>query len=181
MRFQGIYRVLLLWVCGFLVSCLNDVDFDQVNDFEMEPVVENSLVYLEYPVPVVMDSIPLGLTISDTTGIELFSNSFTVDNLKKAVLYFETLSTVGQPLSLEIQLMDDNFVVLQEVAMSLPPSDGQTEQVSAEELIYTEENVEQLTYVTHVAFSVDIPYISNRNENAYVKLKSKGTFYLHIE
>lgn len=180
MRFRAIHIVfLLLSVCGTMVSCLKDVDFDQVNEFEMSPVVESSLVYSEIPVPVV-DNIPFSLVLSDTTRIELFSGSFSVDNLEKAELYFETLSTVSQPLSVEIQLLDDYYTVLEELSMSLPPSNG-SEESSGAELIYTEENIEMLTNVTQIIFYITIPYLENSNEEAYVKLKSKGTFYLHIE
>ncbi|MGS2763935.1 hypothetical protein [Sinomicrobium sp. M5D2P9] len=181
-RSRIIYIVfLLLTVCSTMVSCLKDVDFDQVNQFEMSPVVENSLVYSELPVPVV-DSIPFPypLVLSDTTRIELFSSSFSVDNLDKAELYFETLSTVSQPLSVEIQLLDDHYTVIEELSMSLLSSDGE-EESSGVELIYTEENMEKLTNVTQIIFYITIPYFGNRNEGAYVKLKSKGTFYLHIE
>ena len=180
MRFRTLYSALLLLsVCCITVSCLKDVDFDQVNEFEMNPVVESSLVHSELPVPVV-DSIPFSLVLSDTTRIELFSDSFSVDNLEKAELYFETLSTVSQSLSVDIQLLDDYYIVLDELSMSLPPSNGE-EESSVAELIYTEENIDKLTNVTQIIFYITIPYLENGNEEAYVKLKSKGTFYLHIE
>ncbi|UGU17114.1 hypothetical protein LS482_04400 [Sinomicrobium kalidii] len=179
-RFPCIRILYLLFPACMLMSCVKDVDFDQVNEFEMSPVVESSLVYSTLPVPV-WDSIPFTLTVSDTARIELFSNSFSVDNLQRAELYFETLSTVSQSLSVEMHLLDDNYTVLDELSFSLPAaSEGEEEQASAE-LVYDEDRVNMLTDVTRVIFYVTIPDFGNRNEEAYVKLRSRGTFYLYIE
>lgn len=179
-RFPYIWFLWTIFAICVLVSCVKDVDFDQVNDFEMNPVVESSLVYSTFPVPV-WDSIPYTLTISDTTRIELFSNSFSVDNLGRAELYFETLSTASQSLSVKIHLLDDNYTVLDELLFSLSASSGEEEEVASAELVYSEERIETLTHVTQVIFYLTIPDFGNRNEEAYVKLRSKGTFYLDIE
>lgn len=179
-RFLKIRVLRMVFPACILMSCVKDVDFDQVDEFEMTPVVESSLVHSELPVPV-LDSVPFTLTISDTTQIELFSNSFSVDKLEQAELYFETLSTVSQSLSVEIHLLDDNYTVLDELTFSLSAASEGEEETASAELEYSEERINTLTNATQVIFYITIPDFGNRNEEAYVKLRSKGTFYLYIE
>jgi len=108
---------LLILLSTIFMSCTEDVDFNQVDDFELNPVVESSLIHFDESVTgffddSVDDYIDFGeeIPIEDFIIVDYFRNGFIVDNLVKVELVFETQNTIHRDFELQMVFNDANEV-----------------------------------------------------------------------
>jgi hypothetical protein len=87
------FKLILFYLCIILISCTKEVNFDQADDFQISPVIDSSLIFLNEPVIEFLDNgIEIGF-IQDSVDITIFSDKFIQDNLIKAEFVFESTCT----------------------------------------------------------------------------------------
>lgn len=127
------YIYLMVLVCFFLGSCVKDVDFDQVDDIEINTIHNVSLIHFD------MDpSHFLGnfgnevLKRSDTTALPIFGGNYTVNYLNQAELKYKFSNTFDRAISLEIEFLDEyngSLFTLQKINIDANISDFEVTQV----------------------------------------------------
>ena len=100
------YKILLLAISLMFFACTKDVDFNQINDLELNPVIESSLIFFDEPANRFLENGNEVLITQDFIIIDIFNNEFVVDNLVKVDLVFETENSINQRFDLQIALFD---------------------------------------------------------------------------
>jgi len=91
-----------------LVSCVKNLDFDQVNDLTLSPVIDMPLIFFKVEET---DFIINGLEInevSDFTRITAFENSFIKSNLVKIEVDFEINNKFNRGFTMVFEFLDEN-------------------------------------------------------------------------
>jgi hypothetical protein len=168
----------------FLVfpSCVKDVDFSQVEDFEINPVVESSLVFFDEAALAFVESGSEIEIIQDFIFIEFFKDPFLVDNLEKADFLFVTKNTINRGFELQVDFLDNmselqhSFSIIQEA--SLDGSETMSEYVE----VFEEDTLLALKNTSIIVFTLRLlpgPPINDSTQGR-IELKSLATFYFNI-
>lgn len=103
-KFIGILYVILL-----LTSCLNDVDFDQVDDIEIYTDHNASLVYFDLDANDFLDDLNNEVVeISDTVSIPVFAGPYNENFLIQADFLFNITNTFTRSITLQYEFLDEN-------------------------------------------------------------------------
>lgn len=165
--------MLLLWA-----SCVDDTDFDSLEDVALTPEVELNLIYFtinadQFYNPDTSTSI---LTVSDTTELR-FLNEQVDESLKRADFYFKFTNSIPRNFNVDFQFLseanDTTYVTqtfVEEGTLEAPQVTEFNETVTALEIA-------QLTQATKVVVSVTIPS-SDATLQGSLNLQSKATYYL---
>ncbi|MCF6351343.1 MAG: hypothetical protein L3J23_10010 [Flavobacteriaceae bacterium] len=116
MKIQKIISLLLMSV--IITSCVSDVDFNQVDDISIQPIVKSSILYFnattnDFIDPITNDPITF---ISDTTDMRLFDSSLAQEDVTKIVLKFNIENTFNKNFNLEYIFFNE----ANEVITSIP-------------------------------------------------------------
>ena len=109
---QHYLRVFYMVLLIFLTSCVEDVDFDQVEDVTFTPVYVLDFVYAEFNTEDYIDTslppdTPLGtIAISDVVNYDLIGTDFAIENLERIELTIEISNTFATPFEFEFQFRD---------------------------------------------------------------------------
>jgi len=161
-----------------LASCTKDIDFTQAEDLELNPVIESSLAFFDEPANQFLENENEILITQDFINIDIFNNQFTVDNLVKVDLVFETENSINRRFDLQIDFFDNSgqlqhsFSITQE-ALS---NNNYTE-------VFEDDTLDALKNTTAIFFTLRLssgnPPI-DENTPGTIKLKSKAVFYFNI-
>ena len=92
----------------FFVSCISDVDFDQVNDIEIITPYLASLVYFNADSNFFLDDLQNEiLAISDTTEHPIFKGPYTEEYLVQADFNFKMSNSFDRDITVQILFLDD--------------------------------------------------------------------------
>lgn len=92
-----------------ITSCIQDLDFDQINDFSLTPVFEGSLIGFSFTPRQFFDaSGTLQTERTDTTGFFIFENDFIRKNLIRVEFNVEIINTIDNDFSIQIDFLDQN-------------------------------------------------------------------------
>lgn len=99
--------------CFFVItSCVNNLDFSQIEDYSISPEYTVSLTYFTISPPQFFDQAGVQLPErSDITDFRVFENSYARDNLLKLDFYVEIKNEFDRDLTLQISFLDDNMNV----------------------------------------------------------------------
>lgn len=173
----------LMLILSTYISCTKEVDFDQVDDLVLTPVVESSIFHFEASAE---DFILGGMENlrfnSGFVEIDVFNNRFVNEDLVKAELVFEVVNSINRGYEITIEFWDDSFR-----RYSLPVS-ASSSPINESLIFNTTEEFEgvkllNLKATTRLRFRLTmlsgVPIDSNTPGK--ISLKSKGVFYLNIE
>jgi len=105
-RFLGI-----LYLAIFSFSCSSDLDFNQTKNLRLEPTYVANLVYFDIPAnEFVTNGIETPQFI-DRSTVDIFNNTFFVNDLAKVDLDFEINNTVARAYILDVKLFNTNGVI----------------------------------------------------------------------
>ena len=92
----------------FFVSCISDVDFDQVNDIEIITPYFATLVYFNADSNFFLDDLQNEvLAISDTTEHPIFKGPYTEEYLVQADFNFKMSNSFDRDITVQILFLDD--------------------------------------------------------------------------
>ena len=180
-------KLSILWMVTLLFSsCVKDVDFDQVENVVLTPVIASSVLYTDVEASRFSENGTELETVSDTiANIEIFTDDFVLDNLVKAELTFEAVNTINRTFGLQVDFLNDLDNVQHTFSFDAdasPAGDEVTteyievfEDISLEALKTTRKMIVTLRlYPSTDGSSLD------ENSTGTISLKSKGTFYLNV-
>lgn len=102
--------ILLIFV-WLMTSCINDVDFNQIDDFSATPVFKTTLVYFTVTQIDFFDtvnSVELVTPLNDTSDFTILKNDFVKNNLLKTELEFKIINKFNRRFKVNISFLDAN-------------------------------------------------------------------------
>nr|WP_315220536.1 hypothetical protein [uncultured Flavobacterium sp.] len=175
-----IFRILCLPL--LFISCSSDLDFNQVDDFKLEPIFVGNLVYFDVPANQFFDDGAEQAIAFDAQEFDVFKNKFFKDNLVKAEFNFEITNTINRAFTISLLLLDNNDQQLQTLRYEVPAYSG-TQTVLQFNEIFQNERLDLLKQTTKLAFLINLKAGPPLNENTTgtLKLRSSATAYTEIK
>ncbi len=177
------FRILNILVLPLLFfSCSSDLDFDQVKDLKLEPVVVANLAYFDIQANKVIDN---GTTnvIYDVRDFDIFKDKFFNNRLKRADFDVEIENTIQRAFSVNMLLMNANNDVLETISFTVPAYAGSPNVIKYPTEVFENQRLDLLKQTVKIGFSIVIapgPPL-NQNSTGSLKLRSGATAYLVIE
>ncbi len=170
-------------MCSF--SCSSDLDFNQVNDLKIEPVVEGNFSYFDAPATAfVASNGSERLWGYDDQDFDVFRDKYFNSYLQRADFYFEINNTINRAFSLSIVLFDGNDNPLTTIKINVPAYSGSTNVITRTE-IFQNTRLDLLKSTRKMRFLVELVPGSgpalNQNSTGNLVLRSSATVYLAIQ
>lgn len=128
-RFLGI-----LYLSIFSISCSSDLDFNQTKNLRLEPTYVANLVYFDIPAnEFVTNGIEIPQFI-DRSTVDVFNNTFFVNDLVKTDLDFEINNTIARGYTLDVKLFNAIGTQLDNISIAVPAYYGATNVVTQKEV-----------------------------------------------
>lgn len=183
MKFRFYNRIILialLILCSF--SCSSDLDYDQVNDFNIQPVFTTNLAYLEEKAPDFVENGVEDPFFYYLTNVEFLNKSFVQEDLVKAELYFRIKNTISRAYRFNVTFLNASNAPIYTITMDVPEYNG-TETLTEKTEIFTAANMSILKNATKLNFSVIMLQGLPLTESSpgRVELSSSITAYFDVE
>lgn len=170
------------FVLLFSLSCSSDLDFDQVNDLELQPVVVANLSSFDVAANKLVNNGTEQAISIDTPDVGVFNGSFLKDNLVKADLFFEVNNTINRAFVLRLVFLDKANAPLFSIPIDIPAYAGATN-ITIKNETFVGANLDALKQTKKIAFVVALlpgpPLTSASTGN--LKLRSSVTAYFDIQ
>ncbi|PKB17665.1 hypothetical protein [Flavobacterium sp. 5] len=183
MKFTFLKNIILIATIGYyFFSCSSDLDFDQVNDFNTQPVATTNLAYIKNDASDFVSNGTETPFFSYTSNVEFLNTSFVESDLVKTELYFRIKNTIKRAYIFNIILLDENDLPIHTITMNVPEYNG-TEVVVEKTETFTTANVDILKSTTKMIFSVLMLPGTPISEDTLgrVELSSSITAYFDIK
>lgn len=169
-------RIFILSV--FFISCSSDLDFNQVNDLKLEPVVVSNLASFDVQAnQFVVGGVEQPVS-GDLMNFDVFKQSFLDQNLNRADFFFEINNTINRGFKLNLILLDANNSTVYSIPFDVPAYTG-TQNVVTKTEIFQNAKLDLLKSTSKIAFVVNLlpgPPLNNSSVGS-LKLRSSGTLY----
>jgi hypothetical protein len=176
-KFFGIF-----FLCIFSLSCSSDLDFNQVNDLKLEPVVIANLATFDVQAnQFVIGGVEQPVT-GDLMDFDVFKQKFFNENLTRADFFFEINNTINRGFRINLFLLDANNNPLYTIPFDVPAYTGTQNLVTKTE-IFQNAKLNLLKNTVKIAFVVTLlpgPVLSE-NSLGSLKLRSSATLYFVVE
>jgi len=179
-------RIFSIWLLIFITSCVKDVDFKQVDDISIAPVLESSLLFFDFPASEFEE--PTGtaiVTVGDDLELDVFTDEFLRDNLIRAEFFFEITNSIDRNFRADIIMYDENDQLTYAFDISIVPN-GNTEVVTTHTEVFEDALLEQLKNTVRLELVLSmfpsptgIPL--NQNSLGNIKMRSKATLFFLID
>ncbi len=169
---------------GFLcTSCTKRIDFNQVNDLQLKPVFESSLVYINEPANRFLVEGTEISTLQDSINLDFFKDDFIVKHLIKAEFLFQTTNSIDRAFRVQVDMFDNANQLQHRFLFSSIDSPSNEDVVTEHLEVFEGNSLVELKNTTKLVFTLFILPGEPINQNTLgrIMLKSKGTFYLSIE
>ena len=178
--YNKVFWVLILAIFSF--SCSSNLDFNQVNDLKLEPVVLANLAYFDVPAnQFVTNGIEQSLLLSEST-IDIFKDSSFNNRLVKADFYFEVNNTINRAYSIDLVMLDVNNFPVYNIHLNVPSYTGVENLVKKTE-IFENSNLDLLKKTRKIVFTIKMlagPPLTETSLGS-LKLRSSATAYLVLQ
>ena len=172
----------ILFSVFLLFSCSSDLNFDQVNDFKIEPVFVANLAYFNIPGNRLIDDGGTNV-YPDVRDFDVFKDKFFNERLKKAEFDFEVENNINRAFVLNMLLLNDQNEVLQTISFTVPSYKGTPNVIKYPTEVFENARLDLLKQTQKIGFVVVIasgPPLNSQSEGN-LKLRSSATAYLVIE
>jgi hypothetical protein len=149
--FKKIILITTLACCFF--SCSSDLDFEQVNDFNMQPVFIGNLAYINREASDFISNGTETPNFSYTSDVDFLRKSFVKENLVKTELYFRIKNTINRSYAFNVTFLNRNGVPIYNIKMDVPAYNG-SEVIVEKTETFTAANLSILENTTRMVFSV---------------------------
>ncbi len=190
MKTKKIYLILLtLALVLQSVSCVKDVDFDQVEDVVLTPVFEADFIFSTFDTAQFVDPdidptiiIP-EVVVDDTLNYDLLGSDFIVDNLEQVELTFEFSNTIEREFEFDFgflngagQRIGPSFSITVNAGMG--PG---TDPVPTNEIIILDNaTINILGAATKLVSEIRVQNVNSTLEGV-LELRSKGTYFINYD
>ncbi|PJJ06954.1 hypothetical protein CLU83_0076 [Flavobacterium sp. 1] len=149
--FKTIILIAFLECCFF--SCSSDLDFDQVNDLNVQPVFVSNLAYINIDAQDFISNGTETPIFSYTSDVDFLSKSFVKENLVKTELYFRIKNTINRSYAFNVTFLNKNGTPIYNIKMDIPAYNG-SEVIVEKTETFTATNVSILENTAKMVFSV---------------------------
>lgn len=173
-KFFGIF---FLYV--FSLSCSSDLDFNQVNDLKLEPVLVTNLATFDVQAnQFVVGGVEQPLS-GDLMNFDVFKQNFFDEYLNRADFFFEIDNTINRGFRINLFLLDANNNPLYTIPFDVPANTAGI--VKTE--IFQNAKFNLLKSTSKIAFAVNLlpgPALSESSLGS-LKMRSSATLYFVVE
>lgn len=172
-KFFGIFILSLLFL-----SCSSDLDFDQVNDLELKPVVVANLASFDIQAnQFVIGGVEQAL-VGDVANFKVFNNEDFINNISRTDLYFEFNNTINRAYTINLYLLGANDARLYTIPFVIPAYTGSPNVVTKTE-VFENAKLDILKKTEKIAFVIAImPGIPLTDSSlGSLKMRSGATIY----
>ena len=106
MKYIPKYLFTLLMYAAILSSCADKQDFDQLDNLEVTPMAEASILYFETPERNINQVTGINI-YAQTFNFDALSEEFFADNVLDGVVTYEMENTTSKPLDITFEFLDD--------------------------------------------------------------------------
>ena len=104
---KKIITLLFCFLC--ITSCVEELDFSQIEDYNATPVYEGSIAYFTIkPIQFFNQSGAQETERTDVTDFRIFDNSYLRKNLVKMDFHLEIKNEFDRGVTIQIEFLDDN-------------------------------------------------------------------------
>lgn len=163
---------LLIFSTLFFTSCVKDVDFDQIDNIEITPVVKASLIYFD----VTVSDFEVSSFNTDVTEFHLFDSNTIQNDVTKIDLIFDIENTFNKNFNIIYSFLNDLGEVVSVIDLLSQSNTNLNE-------IITFENQELQNLLSAKAIVVSVTIIQNSNPTTpqmNLNFKSAADVYFKI-
>jgi hypothetical protein len=166
----------------FFISCSSELDFNQVNDLKLEPVVVTNLASFDVQANQFVGAGVEQTVSGDLMNFDVFKQSFLDQNLNRADFFFEINNTINRGFKINLFLLDANNNPLYTIPFDVPAYTVGQRPVSTTE-IFQNAKLDLLKNTSKIAFVVNLmpgsPLTSSSTGS--LKLRSSGALYFVVQ
>ena len=173
-KFFGIFLF-----CVLSLSCSSDLDFNQVNDLKLEPVVVTNLATFDVQAnQFVVGGVEQPLS-GDLINFDVFKQNFFDEYLNRADFFFEVDNTINREFKINLFLLDANNNPLYTIPFDVPANAAGI----AKTEIFQNAKLNLLKNTSKIAFVVNLLPGSALSESSLgsLKMRSSATLYFVVE
>lgn len=162
----------------FFLSCSSDLDFDQVNDLKLEPIVVANLASFDIQAnQFVIGGVEQAL-VGDVANFKVFNNEDFINNISRTDLYFEFNNTISRAYTINLYLLGANDARLYTVPFVIPAYTGSPNVVTKTE-VFENAKLDILKKTEKIAFVIaTMPGIPLTDSSlGSLKMRSGATIY----
>lgn len=182
MAYRIIYHISAVLTGLFLLNaCTKDVDFNQLDELELNPIVESSIFYFNAPASQFYSNGEITVS-QDFILIDFFNNSFSVDYLSKAEFIFEVTNSIDKEFQLQMDFVDGNDNTQHSIVLTALQSPNNTNIVTEQLEVFEGDTLLALKNTVKLVFTITLQSGAPISQNTLgdIQLKSKGLFYFTI-
>lgn len=168
----------ILFLSILCLSCSSDLDFNQVNDVKLEPVVVANLASFDIPADEFVTNGIENTVSGDLLNFKVFQDSFFDTSLTKADFFFEFNNTINRAYRINLVLLDANNSPLYTIPFDVPAYAG-TQNLVTKTVTFQNVQINILKNTSKIAFVVTMlpgPGLSETSLGS-LKLRSSATVY----
>lgn len=183
MKIQTIHRILsVLILILFSSSCASDLDYNQVNDIKLEPVIVSNLAYFDVQANQFVTGGVEQNVIFDAPTVDVFNEKFFTEKLNKVDLFFEINNTINRRYRMDLVFLDRNNQPVHSTYLIVPAYSGAENIVTKTEM-FQNATLDLLKRTTKITFTITMfagPLLSESSLGS-LKLRSAVTAYFIVE
>ena len=176
-------RILATFILSILsVSCSSELDFNQVNDLKLEPVVVANLASFDIPANQFVSGGIEQTVTGDLLDFNVFRDAYFKKSLVRTDLFFEFNNTINRAFVINLIFLDANDTPIYTIPCNVPAYSGVPNLVTKTE-IFENTKLDLLKTATKFAFVVTMlsgPALSESSLGS-LKFRSSATVYLVFE
>lgn len=178
----SLYYILLLFSSYCLISCVDDIDFNQAENLEITPVVAASLIKADITQnDLVVGGSEVG-TISQTSFFTVLDNGTAREDLERVVLRFEIINQFNREFRIDFTFLDESDMVTHG-PITLNVGANETNFSQEEEILVA--NNALFTSTRKIQVVLTLPpstdgSVIDVNTPTSLRFKSAGTFYFRV-
>ena len=165
-----------------LASCTKAIDFSQVEDLEITPILESSLIFFNEPVNRFLNNGNEITLIQDFVLVEVFNEEIIVDQLIKVEFVFETKNSINRAFELQVDFFDESEQLQHTFTLQQEASINNIEIESSFIEVFENATLDALKRSSVILFTLRmLPGEQiDQNSSGRIDFKSKSVFYFNI-
>lgn len=174
--------IVLLFSVPFFFSCSSDLDFNQTKNLRLEPTYVANLVYFDIPANEFVTNGVENSQFIDRSTVDLFNNTFFVNDLAKVELDFEINNTIARAYTINVKLFNANGIQIETISIDVPSYYGAPNVITKKEVfqgtrLATLKNTTRIEMTLRMASGTALTESSTGN----IKMRSGITAYFVIQ
>lgn len=175
--------LVVLFIHFIFVSCTKAIDFNQINDLEINPITSISLFYFDATANDFITGNNEIFSTTDFVQIDVFNDPFINDNLIKAELEFETINSINRAYEVQVDFFDNTNQIRHSFRFLTAASPNNEDLTTQHLEVFEADALESLKQTTTMVFTLTMQpgtAITSLTPG-HINLKSKATFFLNIK